>query len=96
VPVLAAVGAMQFEVFVHRLAHEFGAEADLVPASYKLARRTDRETAAQLRNVRGTRVLVRADGTLLALFDSPYQLQRLEHDHPGWRLDPVVSVGAAH
>ena len=93
VPVLAAVGAMQFEVFSHRLAHEFGAEVDLAPAPYKVARRTDRRTTEHLREVRGTRVLARADGTLLALFDSPYQLQRLEQEHPDWRLDPVVSAG---
>ncbi|MDA8074618.1 MAG: peptide chain release factor 3 [Actinomycetota bacterium] len=94
VPVLAAVGAMQFEVFAHRLAHEFGAEADLSSVPYKVARRTDRETTDHLRQVRGTRVLARADGTLLALFESPYYLQRLEQDHPDWRLDPIVGAGA--
>jgi peptide chain release factor 3 len=92
VPVLAAVGAMQFEVFAHRLAHEFGAEADLVPAPYRAARRTDQRTTEQLRQVRGSRVLARADGTLLALFDSLYQLERLEKNHPDWRLDPVLSA----
>jgi peptide chain release factor 3 len=94
VPVLAAVGAMQFEVFAHRLAHEFGAEVDLSPAPYTAARRTDRETSIHLRQVRGTRVLARADGTLLALFESPYYLQRIEQDHPDWRLDPLVAAGA--
>jgi peptide chain release factor 3 len=87
------VGPMQLEVFAHRLAHEFGAEAELRPAPYKAARRTDRRTSEHLRQVRGARVLVRADGTLLALFDSAYQLQRLQQDHPDWRLDPVVSAG---
>ncbi len=94
VPVLAAVGAMQFEVFAHRLAHEFGAEAELLPAPYKAARRTDRPTAEHLRQVRGARVLTRADGTLLALFDNPYQLQRLQQEHPDWRLDPVLGAEA--
>jgi len=93
VPVLAAVGAMQFEVFAHRLAQEFGAEVDLALSSYKVARCTDRTTAEQLRPVSGARVLVRADDTLLALFESEYQLRRLERDHPDWRLDPVVSAG---
>lgn len=95
VPVLAAVGAMQFEVFAHRLANEFGAEAHLVPAPYTAARRTDRQTMEQLRHERGTRVLTRADGTLLALFENPYQLQRLAQDHPDWCLDPVLSAGDA-
>ncbi len=93
IPVLAAVGAMQFEVFAHRLADEFGAVTDLTPAPYKAARRTDRDTAERLRQVRAARVFVRADGTLLALFDSPYQLQRLERDHPDWCLEPVLSAG---
>ncbi len=92
-PVLAAVGAMQFEVFAYRLADEFGAEADLTPAPYKAARSTDRPTAEQLRRVRGTRVLTRADGTLLALFDNPYQLRLLEQEHPDWRLDPLLRAG---
>ncbi len=92
VPVLAAVGPMQFEVFAHRLAHEFGAEADLTPAPYKAARRTDRATAEALRQVAGTRVLSRADGTLLALFDNPFRLDRLRAEHPDWCLDPVVTV----
>ena len=40
-PVLAAVGPMQFEVAVHRLENEFGAPVELLPTSYRLARRTD-------------------------------------------------------
>ena len=95
VPVLAAVGAMQFEVFAHRLAHEFGAEVDFAPAPYKAARRTDRRTTEHLRDVRGVRVLARADDTLLALFESPYYVQRLAQDHPDWCLDPVLSAGDA-
>jgi peptide chain release factor 3 len=93
VPVLAAVGAMQFEVFSHRLMHEFGAEVQLAPTAVSVARRTDRVTMQELRQVRGTRVLVRADGTLLALFESPYQLQRLVQDHPDWCLEPVLGAG---
>ena len=37
-PVLGAVGPLQFEVVVHRLAHEYGAEVRLVPAGYYGAR----------------------------------------------------------
>ncbi|MDA8312917.1 MAG: peptide chain release factor 3 [Actinomycetota bacterium] len=95
VPVLGAVGAMQFEVFAHRLAQEFGAEALLAPAPFKAARHTDRETCELLRRVPGNRVLARADGSLLALFESPYQLERLEEEHPEWYLAPVRDVGAA-
>ncbi len=37
-PILGAVGPLQFEVVVHRLAHEYGAEVRLVPAGYYGAR----------------------------------------------------------
>ncbi|HYD55740.1 MAG TPA: peptide chain release factor 3 [Burkholderiales bacterium] len=37
-PVLGAVGQLQFEVAVHRLAHEYGAEVRLQPVSYYGAR----------------------------------------------------------
>ncbi|MFN2606297.1 MAG: peptide chain release factor 3 [Acidimicrobiales bacterium] len=91
-PVLAAVGEMQFEVFAHRLEHEFGAPVELSPTAHTAARRTDGRTAVHLPG-RGVRVMVRSDGTLLALFDSAYYLQRLEADHPDWCLDPIVVGG---
>jgi peptide chain release factor 3 len=37
-PILGAVGPLQFEVVVHRLAHEYGAEVRLLPANYYGAR----------------------------------------------------------
>jgi peptide chain release factor 3 len=37
-PILGAVGPLQFEVVVHRLAHEYGAEVRLLPAGYYAAR----------------------------------------------------------
>ena len=90
-PILAAVGPMQFEVFAHRLDHEFGAPVELARTSHTVARRTDKPTADQLRRtISGVRILVRRDDTLLALFESPYWLARLETDHPDWCLDPVL------
>lgn len=92
-PVLGAVGRMQFEVFTHRLEHEFGAAVDLSATPHKVARRTDEATAELLRAIGGVTVMFRTDGTPLALFDSPYWLQRLETEHPDWCLDPIV-IGA--
>jgi len=37
-PILGAVGQLQFEVAVHRLAHEYGAEVRLLPVAYYGAR----------------------------------------------------------
>ncbi|MGZ8734700.1 MAG: peptide chain release factor 3 [Acidimicrobiia bacterium] len=90
-PLLAAVGQMQFEVFAHRLQHEFGATPELSPAPYKIARRTDWATAEQLGRSSGMRVMERRDGTLLALFESPYWLERLVADHPDWCLDEILT-----
>ena len=91
-PILAAVGAMQFEVLVHRLEHEFGSPVYLEPPAPRTVRRTDSATAAQLSSVGGVDVLERDDGTLLALFASPYRLQRLVTEHPEWMLDPIVTT----
>ncbi|MHB8555176.1 MAG: peptide chain release factor 3 [Candidatus Dormibacteria bacterium] len=90
-PVLAAVGAMQFEVLTQRLQHEFGAAVDLTPTPHHLARRTDKATAAALRNTRGVRILARRDGSLLAAFESPFWLAHLQAEHPAWVLDSVVA-----
>ena len=90
-PILAAVGQMQFEVFSHRLEHEFGAAVELTSTPYVLARRTDADTAEKLKSVNSVTVWNRSDGALLALFQSPHWLKRIESDHPDWRLDTIVT-----
>ena len=94
-PMLAAVGPMQFEVAVHRLENEFGAPVELSPTSYTVARRTDAASAEALRGMRGVQVMSRADGTLLALFESKYWLERLQGDQPELVLEPLVGAGLA-
>ncbi len=95
-PVLAAVGRMQFEVFSYRLANEFGATVELYPTNHTVARRTDERTATELRRTGSrVRILARRDGALLALFESPYWLARLESDHPDWCLEPVLEEMAS-
>jgi peptide chain release factor 3 len=93
-PVLAAVGPMQFDVALWRLEHEFGAPAELTATSYTLARRTDAASADRLRGMRGVRTLARADGTLMALFESRYWVERLEGEHPDLVLEPLVAEGS--
>ena len=92
---LGAVGQMQFEVATHRLEHEFGAAVELTTTGYQVARVTDEQSAPALRGMSGVRVLERADGALLALFESPYWLARLEADQPELRLDRLVAEGLA-
>jgi peptide chain release factor 3 len=94
-PVLAAVGPMQLEVAAWRLEHEFGASTDMSPTAYTIARRTDEESAQELRGMPGVRVLARASGMLYALFESPYWLARVEADNPSLTLDRLVAEGTA-
>ncbi|MFZ4517423.1 MAG: peptide chain release factor 3 [Microthrixaceae bacterium] len=92
-PVLAAVGALQFEVATHRLENEFGAPVELTPTRFRVARRTDEASRAALRAMQGVDVLERSDGTLLALFESVYWLERLEQEQPELTLDRLVAEG---
>jgi peptide chain release factor 3 len=41
----------------------------------------------------GVTVLERSDGALLALFESPYWLQRVESEQPELTLDRLVAEG---
>lgn len=90
-PVLAAVGPMQFEVAAHRLAHELRAPVHLEALPYTIARRTRRQDIAAIEARRGTEVLERGDGALLALFTDRWQVQWVRKDHPDVVLDPLVA-----
>ena len=90
-PVLAAVGVLQFEVFGHRLAGEFGAPAEILQAGYQAIRRTDPASVQRLRDIGGIRILRRSDGALVALFENRYRLARLEQDEPELTLEPLVA-----
>ncbi len=92
-PILAAVGPLQFEVATHRLKNEFGAPVELNPCSWTTARITDEPSALKLRRMSGVTVANRADGELLALFESPYWLQRLEADQPELTLTRLIAEG---
>ncbi len=94
-PVLAAVGPMQLEVASWRLEHEFGSAVEMSPTVYTIARRTDEASTPALRGMPGVRVLARADGTLYALFESPYWLARVEAENPDLTLDRLVAEGTA-
>ena len=90
-PVLAAVGPMQFEVATHRLENEFGAPVELSMTNYSVARLTNEESMSELRAMQGVDVLERSDGTLLALFESPYWLDRLIGERPELMLEKLVA-----
>jgi peptide chain release factor 3 len=84
---------MQFEVATFRLENEFGAKVELSPTAFHAARRTDEGSRARLRAMRGVDVLERSDGTLLALFESTYWLERLLMEEPDLTLEKLVAEG---
>ncbi len=92
VPLVGAVGPLQLEVMSHRLEHEFGAPPLVTPSAYRLARRTDPASHEALRGAYGVRVVARTDGTLLALFETPTRLRRVQDDHPDLHLEPIVAA----
>ena len=77
----------------HRLENEFGAPVELNAVAWTTARITDAESAEQLRGMSGVTVAARSDGELLALFESPYWLERLEHDQPELTLERLIAEG---
>ncbi len=90
-PVLAGVGPLQFEVAVDRLEREFGVKVTLDQTQWTVARRTDPEGAGTVTRAGRGDVLVRADGTPMALFTSDFALRRFEREHPDVRLDRVLT-----
>ncbi len=90
-PVLAAVGALQFEVFAFRLANEFNAPTEIRSANYQAIRLTDSASAQRLREIGGIRILRRSDDALVALFENRYRLQRLESDEPELMLQAILA-----
>ncbi len=90
-PVLAAVGQLQFDVFANRLDVEFNAPIELSSAPYQAIRLTDRESAAVLREKTGVRILARADGRIVALFENKYALARIEQNEPELTLDHLIA-----
>jgi peptide chain release factor 3 len=91
-PILAAVGELQFDIALHRLRSEFGAQPRFEPAPYTVARRTDQEGKLVLTGRRGVEVATRSDGTILALFTSKAWLDSMQRDHPEVTLDPIVGL----
>jgi peptide chain release factor 3 len=91
-PIVAAVGELQFDVALHRLSEEFGAEPRFDAAPFSLARRTDARGRDTLSGVRGVEMATRADGAILALFPNRWWLDRVERDHPDVVLDSIVGL----
>ncbi|SDM30070.1 peptide chain release factor 3 [Lentzea albidocapillata subsp. violacea] len=90
-PVLAAVGPMQFEVALHRMEWEFAALMTLEHLPYTVVRRLADPSQRPLVDT-GWRseVLMRDDGTELAVFAGQVELAVLQRLHPHLKLDHLV------
>ncbi|HIV58668.1 MAG TPA: peptide chain release factor 3 [Candidatus Stackebrandtia faecavium] len=91
-PVLAAVGPMQFEVATTRLQAEFNVPVEIDHLGYSLARRTDAAGAEALRTAPGVEIFRRArDEEILAAFPNRWRLQTVSGDHPNVLLEPLLA-----
>ncbi len=86
VPVLAAVGPLQFEVFQYRLENEYGAEARLEQAEWKFLRwvnpQADRAWAASVVLPTGTILADDARGQTVILFPGDWALSVFSEKNP--------------
>ena len=89
-PILGAVGELQFEGCLHRMANEFSCPIRLEPTQWAVARRIDEADAELVRRQLNADVLHRADGTAMAVFTSAFWLERFGAEHPDVRLDRVL------
>ncbi|WP_035698982.1 peptide chain release factor 3 [Glycomyces tenuis] len=93
-PVLAAVGPLQFEVTLARLAAEFDVPAAIDHLPYQLARLTDAEGAKRLLTAPGIEVFTRPrDGAFLVALPNKYRIQTLQNDYAGIMLEPLLAGG---
>jgi peptide chain release factor 3 len=86
---LGAVGSLQFEVAAHRLQHEYGVEARLMPSPYTAARWVSTDDPAELdRFVEGNagRVARDAADSLAVLTSSNYEMKVVQDMWPKIRF----------
>ena len=85
--ILGAVGQLQFDVFQHRLASEYGVEPGLSPLDYKLARWPQADFDTEIfRFSERVRVFEDREGRAVLLAKSEWDLKRIEEKHPELKL----------
>ncbi|MGV0788382.1 peptide chain release factor 3 [Mycolicibacterium sp. XJ2] len=91
-PVFAAVGPMQFEVAVHRMAAEFSTPIALESLPYQVARVVAPADAEFMDKQVSAEVLTRSDGVMLVLFSTPWRLEGFQRDNPDVKLGSLVAA----
>jgi peptide chain release factor 3 len=91
-PALAAVGPMQFEAAVHRMATELSAPISLESLPYQIARIVDPADTEFMGKQVSAEVLTRTDGVMLVLFSTTWRLQGFQRDNPDVKLGALVAA----
>ena len=95
VPILAAVGPLQFEVVQYRLQSEYGAESRLELTKWTLMRWVDpplaREQVSGLNLPPGSELAENAEGMLVILFKSEWALNYFFEKNPSIKLSELPS-----
>lgn len=96
-PILAAVGALQFDVVRYRLENEYGVETILEPLGYDLVRWVtgDPEEIREMGGRRGRSRAEDRDGNVVMLFRNQWDLDFAVQDHPDVDFSAVGGVQAA-
>ncbi|MGA7671252.1 MAG: peptide chain release factor 3 [Nitrolancea sp.] len=95
-PILAAVGALQFDVVRYRLENEYGVETVLEPLGYELVRWVSGDPE-EIREMGGRRGRSRAedrDGNVVLLFRNQWDLDFAIQDHPNVTFSAIGGVQA--
>ncbi len=90
--IVGAVGALQFDVMHYRLKHEYGVDAQLVPAPYQVARWVKGDADPRLLESRDSVSVLDRFGRLAVLFTSEWALRWAEKNHPHLRFEDTASV----
>ncbi len=85
-PILAAVGALQFEVAKYRLEAEYNVKTIFTPLPFSLAKRVLGEGVASAQMPSNARLVEDWDGNPLALFESEWSMRLAQEWNPGLRF----------
>ncbi|MDP3276948.1 MAG: peptide chain release factor 3 [Deltaproteobacteria bacterium] len=93
-PILGVVGALQFEVLMYRMEHEYNAPCDLESLPFTHARWVTGDDASPeaLERARYGTCVYDSDGQPVALFRSEWELGSAQRDYPKWTFHPAAPL----
>jgi peptide chain release factor 3 len=88
-PILGAVGALQFEVVASRLETEYGVESKVVPMEHTVAKRVTLPAGGEVQWPRASIRVRDRDGDLVAIFPSSWEEDYCRKQNPELGLGPL-------